>query len=488
VEKPFAAYKGDLPYIFVCYAHEDSDAVFPEISWLHDQGVKIWYDEGISPGLEWTEALANAIQGSSKVLFFVTPHSVTSEHCRRELNFAQEEGHDVVAVHLADTEIPPGLRLSLNNRQAILRRELSDDRYRQELMQVAQTAVADPVEPDPQPNAAKSSGRWTGLALTKTRRVSHPWVWGSVGFLVVVLAASSVLFADRLTLWWAYNAPEWLGRSVTQQIRFTETTDGVRIAYATSGEGPVLVLVVGWFTHLERGPIYDTPDIVNALSSGHLLVRYDGRGFGMSDRDVSDFSLAARVRDLEAVVEAVGAEKVHILAVSKGSEAAVPYTAAHPEKVASLIIAAGTPGMGAIGMSSGVQRRVERMVELFRSDWESSAVRSMLSGSVAAGSEARQQEITEFLLLAGSGDAHAGFLEASMLIDVSEDAQQIRQSTLLLVGQNDQVLPLNHTRRIASLIPHAELSILPDTSHIDTMRSPEAIRLVLDFLRQQHSE
>ena len=309
VERPFVAYRGDLPYIFVCYAHEDSDTVFPEISWLHDQGVKIWYDEGISPGLEWTEALANAIQGSSKVLFFVTPHSVTSENCRRELNFAQEEGHDVVAVHLADTEIPPGLRLSLNNRQAILRRELSDDRYRQELMQVAQTAVADPVEPDPQPSAAKSSGRWTGLALTKTRRVSHPWVWGSVGFLVVVLAASSVLFADRLTLWWAYNAPEWLGRSVTQQIRFTETTDGVRIAYATSGEGPVLVLVVGWFTHLERGPIYDTPDIVNALSSGHLLVRYDGRGFGMSDRDVSDFSLAARVRDLEAIVEAVGAEK-----------------------------------------------------------------------------------------------------------------------------------------------------------------------------------
>ena len=91
MEKPFAAYKGDLPYIFVCYAHEDSNAVFPEISWLHDQGVKIWYDEGISPGLEWSEALASAIQGSSKILFFVTPHSVTSEHCRRELNFAQEE-------------------------------------------------------------------------------------------------------------------------------------------------------------------------------------------------------------------------------------------------------------------------------------------------------------------------------------------------------------------------------------------------------------
>jgi pimeloyl-ACP methyl ester carboxylesterase len=128
------------------------------------------------------------------------------------------------------------------------------------------------------------------------------------------------------------------------------------------------------------------------------------------------------------------------------------------------------------------------MPELFRSDWESPAVRSMLSGSVTAGSEARQQEITEFFLLAGSGDAHAGFIEASTVIDVSDDARQIIQPTLLLVGQRDQVYPIQYTRKIASLIPHAEIGILPDVSHLDTMRSPEAIRLVLDFLRQQHSE
>jgi len=181
VDKPFAAYRGELPYIFVCYAHEDSDSVYPEISWLHDQGVRIWYDEGISPGLEWTEALASAIQGSAKVLFFVTPRSVTSEHCRRELNFAQEEDHDVVAVHLADTEIPPGLRLSLNNRQAILRHELSDDLYRQELMQVAQTTVAEPAEPVPQPSTAKPAGRRTGLATAVVAAVAV--IAGSVWWL-----------------------------------------------------------------------------------------------------------------------------------------------------------------------------------------------------------------------------------------------------------------------------------------------------------------
>lgn len=184
MEKPFAAYSGDGPYIFVCYAHEDSDAVYPEIAWLHDQGVNVWYDEGISPGLEWTEALASAIQRSTKILFFVTPHSVTSEHCRRELNFAQEEAHDVVAVHLMRTEIPPGLRLSLNNRQAILRHELSDDLYRHELMQVAQTAFADPAKPVPQPITVKPSSNRTGLAMA-------------------VVAAAAVI---ALSVWWLNSA------------------------------------------------------------------------------------------------------------------------------------------------------------------------------------------------------------------------------------------------------------------------------------------
>ena len=180
MEKPFAAYKGDLPYIFVCYAHEDSDAVYPEIAWLHDRGVNIWYDEGISPGLEWTEALASAIQGSTKVLFFVTPNSVIREHCRRELNFAQEEDHDVVAVHLVDTEVPPGLRLSLNNRQAILRHELSEELYRKELMEVAQTIVADGVEPVPQPSAA----------VEPNKRVKLPRVCEHTVKLVVAQTAS----------------------------------------------------------------------------------------------------------------------------------------------------------------------------------------------------------------------------------------------------------------------------------------------------------
>ncbi len=61
MDKPFSAYRGSEPYVFVCYAHEDAETVYTELRWLHEQGVNLWYDEGISPGHEWTEELASAI-------------------------------------------------------------------------------------------------------------------------------------------------------------------------------------------------------------------------------------------------------------------------------------------------------------------------------------------------------------------------------------------------------------------------------------------
>jgi len=69
LETPFAAYVGDEPFIFVCYAHDDSDVVFPEMAWLHDQGLNLWYDEGISAGLSWRAEIAEAIEGAERVLF-----------------------------------------------------------------------------------------------------------------------------------------------------------------------------------------------------------------------------------------------------------------------------------------------------------------------------------------------------------------------------------------------------------------------------------
>jgi len=81
MERPFPAYQGDEPYIFVSYAHDDAELVYPEISRLKNRGFNIWYDEGIRPGSTWRDEVALALTQCSVFLYFITPRSVASRNC-----------------------------------------------------------------------------------------------------------------------------------------------------------------------------------------------------------------------------------------------------------------------------------------------------------------------------------------------------------------------------------------------------------------------
>ena len=134
MDKPFPAYDGDEPYVFVCYAHADAKIVYPEILWLRNQGVNIWYDEGISPGAEFPERLGKAILDARLVLFYVSPTSVNSRHCRDEVYFGIEQKKPVLASHIAEVDMPPGLALSTGTTQALMRYEMRQKDYRKKLL------------------------------------------------------------------------------------------------------------------------------------------------------------------------------------------------------------------------------------------------------------------------------------------------------------------------------------------------------------------
>ena len=115
-ERPGPAHTGDEPYVFVSYAHEDAGLVLPEIAWLEAHGVRVWWDEGITPvAVSWRAEIAGAIRDSAVLLYFVTPRSVRSEHCVREVGVALDEyDRPVVAVHLEPTTLPETLVLALS--------------------------------------------------------------------------------------------------------------------------------------------------------------------------------------------------------------------------------------------------------------------------------------------------------------------------------------------------------------------------------------
>ena len=130
---PFEAYTGDEPYVFISYAHKDSEFVFEEISILHEAGYHIWYDEGIEASNEWPEEIANAVIGCAAFLVFVSPRSTASVNCRNEINLALNENKPFLAVHMEESALPPGLRLRMGDLQAILKYKLPQDRYKKKL-------------------------------------------------------------------------------------------------------------------------------------------------------------------------------------------------------------------------------------------------------------------------------------------------------------------------------------------------------------------
>ena len=100
------AYEGKDPYIFVSYAHKDSAAVFRLVEQLNERGYRIWYDEGIEPGSEWPEYIANHLLGAEMVLSVLTPSAVNSVNCRREINFALSKNKPVLTIYMEDIELP----------------------------------------------------------------------------------------------------------------------------------------------------------------------------------------------------------------------------------------------------------------------------------------------------------------------------------------------------------------------------------------------
>ena len=92
-------------------------------------GFHAYYDEGIHPGHVWRDELASAIDNSGLLVFFITPRSINRQDCLRELNYALDVNKPLLAVYLEDTELPGGVRLSINDRQAIMAFEMSGEEY-----------------------------------------------------------------------------------------------------------------------------------------------------------------------------------------------------------------------------------------------------------------------------------------------------------------------------------------------------------------------
>jgi class 3 adenylate cyclase/pimeloyl-ACP methyl ester carboxylesterase len=335
-----------------------------------------------------------------------------------------------------------------------------------------------------EPLRVYSIAAFSGEAPKPARRRRKGLLAGVLGGLTA-LALLIGLNWSSIVVWLALTIPRLSGAAIEQEIGFAETTDGVRIAYATTGQGPaVVIFVLGWATHIEAGfasPIYDREGLLPMSSENNLFVRYDGRGFGLSDREVTDFSLDGRVRDLEAVVAALGLERFALYAASAGGPAAIAYSARHPDHVTRLALAS-TQASADWAPASEVAR-MQRMAGMFELDWDSRMVRNMLVEFLAPEIDGVQRNVMgEFLSRAGTGSSVAGFINAQVQIDVRDEARQLRVPTLVIHGRDDPVIRVEAGQTLAKLIPQSRLEIVEGYHGEGTGMVPKTRKRIMEFL------
>lgn len=259
-----------------------------------------------------------------------------------------------------------------------------------------------------------------------------------------------------------------------QDVRFTEL-DGSRIAYATVGEGPLLVFGGRWVTHLEEE--WDdrrTRAFFEDLAATHRVVRYDRIGAGLSDRALpSGATLELDTRTLAAVHAAVGPEPAIVFACSCAGLATADYASRSPQLVRKLVFFGGYASRSDI---PEVTRR--SLVDFVRTNWPLAA--QMLAGLIAPhGSGDEIAALSRYQRRSADAEVAAAFLELDLACDARPILPKVTTPALVLHRRGDRTVPISRGRELAALLPNARFVTLSGDSHLPHMDDQREVQRAL---------
>jgi len=272
------------------------------------------------------------------------------------------------------------------------------------------------------------------------------------------------------------------------KIRFVNTEDNVRLAWAESGRGPALVKTANWLTHLE----HDRDSLVwshweEFLTSNFRFYRYDERGIGLSDHQVKDLSPSTWLPDLETVVDVAKPDKPFVLlGMSQGTGAALSYAAKYPENVSHLIIYGGYM-KGWAHRDPEERRRREAICELVELGWGTKNPifrRLYTSMFLPDGSEEQLNWFDEICAKSTTPALASRLMVEQSHADFSDVPGKITVPTLVMHSRDDGVIPCSQGVDIAAGIRNSEFVQFDSRNHILLPEEPaweEFKEMILEF-------
>lgn len=265
-------------------------------------------------------------------------------------------------------------------------------------------------------------------------------------------------------------------------IRFFEDSEGNRVAYASHGQGPPVVVAAWWVSHLEEdweNPTYRY--FFEGLARNHRVIRFDRLGAGLSDRKRDVIDLPSEVATLSGLMDHLELETAGILGIACAGPPAIVYAAQNPERVTHLALF----GSYVDGQDVGKAEVKLALQTLVRTHWGlgSKALADLFSPDL---STEERTAMSRAQRSAASAEMSARLLALTFDVEVREDAAALKAKTLVVHRKRDSAIPFSAGRELAASLPNAVLVALDGNQHVPWLGDVDAaIEVLLDFF---HSE
>ncbi len=255
---------------------------------------------------------------------------------------------------------------------------------------------------------------------------------------------------------------------------------GVNLYYEVHGSGYPLVLIRGLSSNADHWYCQ-----VPAFSSHYSVVVFDNRGIGRSDISDLPFTISTMADDTVGLMDVLGFPKAHILGISMGGMIAQEIALKYPQRVNGLILACTH-----CGGKQAVQPAPDIINDLSGSLFAATQ-EAVQKGLRCLFSERTIQQAPD--VVQRYGEVSKRFPPTAQVLihqlkaiqghDTWKDLVDIRNPTLVLVGNEDVLIPPENSKIIAERIPHARLRVIEGGGHQFLIEQPDDFNnAVLEFL------
>jgi 3-oxoadipate enol-lactonase len=245
----------------------------------------------------------------------------------------------------------------------------------------------------------------------------------------------------------------------------------VELDYERGGSGPPLLMIMGMSgTALHWGEPF-----LESLRRDFEVIVYDHRGVGSSSRLNGGITIVQLAEDATNLLTALGIDSAHVLGISMGGMVAQELALAGPERVDTLCL--GCTYCGGPGSALMPPEVRQRLTTAMMSGVRDRALRAAWEANVSKTTAADPDAYAAFLAISRRRAVAVPVIMAQIQACAAHDTYArlpaLRLPTLVVHGTDDEILPVQNGRLVASRIPASRLEILPGVGHLFFLERPQ---------------